>query len=56
MSVEPCENVNYAPWTKEEVDLLAAEAADLVGGDGLDEPAGSVGAVFLLDGCLYNDE
>jgi hypothetical protein len=32
------EEVDYGPWTKEEMDLLAVEAADLVAGDGLDEP------------------
>jgi hypothetical protein len=32
------EEVDYSPWTYEEIDLLAAEAADLLAGDGLDEP------------------
>ena len=32
------EEVDYSPWTKEEMDLLAAETADLLAGDGLDEP------------------
>ena len=32
------EAVDYSPWTHEEMDLLAAEAADLLAGDGFDEP------------------
>ena len=32
------EQVDYSPWTKEEMDLLAAETADLLAGDGFDEP------------------
>ena len=32
------EEVDNSPWTKEEMDLLAAETADLLAGDGLDEP------------------
>jgi len=32
------ENLDYSPWTKDEMDLLAAETADLLAGDGLDEP------------------
>ena len=32
------EEVDYSPWTKDEMDLLAAETADLLAGDGLDEP------------------
>ena len=32
------EELDYGPWTKEEMDLLAAESADLLAGDGLDEP------------------
>jgi hypothetical protein len=32
------EELDYSPWTNEETDLLAAETADLLGGDGLDEP------------------
>ena len=32
------EGVDYDPWTKEEMDLLAAETADLLSMDGLDEP------------------
>jgi hypothetical protein len=32
------EEVDYSPWTAQEIDLLAAEAAALVAGDGLDEP------------------
>jgi hypothetical protein len=30
--------LDYSPWTPEELDLLAAEAADLLTGDGFDEP------------------
>ena len=32
------EELDYSPWTKEEMNLLAAETADLLAGDGLDEP------------------
>ena len=32
------EVVDYGPWTNDEMDLLAAESADLLAGDGLDEP------------------
>ena len=32
------EAVDYSPWTNEEMDLLAGETADLLAGDGLDEP------------------
>lgn len=32
------EELDYGPWTIEEMDLLAAETADLLAGDGLDEP------------------
>ena len=32
------EELDYSPWTKEEMDLLAAETADLLAGDGFDEP------------------
>ena len=32
------EVVDYSPWTNDEMDLLAAETADLLAGDGLDEP------------------
>jgi hypothetical protein len=32
------EQVDYSPWTKEEMDLLAAETADLLAGNDLDEP------------------
>jgi hypothetical protein len=32
------EEVDFSPWTSEEMDLLAAETADLLAGDGLDEP------------------
>jgi hypothetical protein len=32
------EALDFSPWTAEEIDLLAAEAADVLAGDGLDEP------------------
>jgi hypothetical protein len=32
------EAVDFSPWTPEEMDLLAAETADLLAGDGLDSP------------------
>jgi hypothetical protein len=32
------EALDFSPWTAEEMDLLAAETADLLAGDGLDEP------------------
>jgi hypothetical protein len=32
------EELDYSPWTAEEMDLLAAETADLLAGDGFDEP------------------
>ena len=32
------EELDYSPWTQEEMDSLAAETADLLAGDGLDEP------------------
>jgi hypothetical protein len=32
------EELDYGPWANEEMDLLAAEAADLLAGDGFDEP------------------
>ena len=32
------DEVDYSPWTDEEIDLLAREAADLLAGDGFDEP------------------
>jgi len=35
------EDADYRPWTKEEMDLLASETADLLAGDGLDEPNAS---------------
>jgi hypothetical protein len=35
---EKDESLDLSPWTPEEMDLLAAEAADLLAGDGLDEP------------------
>ena len=35
------EALDYSPWTTEEMDLLAAETANLLAGDGLDEPDGS---------------
>jgi hypothetical protein len=30
--------LDFSPWTPEEMDLLAAETADLLAGDGMDEP------------------
>jgi hypothetical protein len=39
------EPLNYSPWTTEEMDLLAAETADLLAGDGFDE-------LVELDTCL----
>ena len=35
---EKGEPVDFSPWTPQEMDLLAAETADLLTGDGLDEP------------------
>jgi hypothetical protein len=35
---ERSEAVDFSPWTPEEMDLLAAETADLLAGDGFDEP------------------
>ena len=35
------EELDYSPWTEQEMDLLAAETADLLTGDGLDEPDNS---------------
>ena len=32
------EELDFSPWTPEEMDLLAAETADLLAGDGLEEP------------------
>jgi hypothetical protein len=32
------EELHYGPWSNDEMDLLAAEAADLLAGDGWDEP------------------
>lgn len=32
------EDAAYTSWTKEEMDLLACETADLLAADGLDEP------------------
>jgi hypothetical protein len=32
------EQVDYSPWTHEDMDCLASEAADLLAGDGFDEP------------------
>lgn len=31
------DDFDFSPWTKEEIDLLADEAAVIVAGDGLDE-------------------
>ena len=30
------EEMDYSPWTKQEMNLLASETADLVAGDGFD--------------------
>jgi hypothetical protein len=35
------EQVDYSPWTKEEMDWAALETADLLAGDGFDEPVDS---------------
>ena len=35
---EQGEAVDFTPWTPEEMDLLAGETADLLAGDGFDEP------------------
>jgi hypothetical protein len=35
---ERCEPVDYSPWTKAEMDWAASETADLLAGDGFDEP------------------
>jgi len=35
---EQDQSLDTSPWTSEEMNLLAAEAADLLAGDGLDEP------------------
>jgi hypothetical protein len=35
------EPVDFSPWTPEEMGLLAAETADLLAGDGFDEPDNS---------------
>jgi hypothetical protein len=32
------EQMDYSPWTKEEIDWVASETADLLAGDGFDEP------------------
>ena len=32
------EELDYGPWTRDEMNLLAAETADLLAGDGFDEP------------------
>jgi hypothetical protein len=32
------DTLDYSPWTEEEMDLLASETADLLAGDGFDEP------------------
>ena len=32
------EELDYSPWTNDEIDMLAAETAALLVGDGLDEP------------------
>jgi hypothetical protein len=33
--------MDFSPWTQEEMNLLAAETADLLAGDGFDEPDNS---------------
>jgi hypothetical protein len=38
---EQAESLDFSPWIAEEMDLLAAETADLLAGDGFDEPAES---------------
>ena len=35
------EQVDFSPWTKEEIDRAASETADLLAGDGFDEPEDS---------------
>jgi hypothetical protein len=35
---EQAESLDFSPWTPEEMDLLAAETADLLAGDAFDEP------------------
>jgi hypothetical protein len=35
---EQDQTLDMSPWTPGEMDLLAAEAADLLAGDGFDEP------------------
>jgi hypothetical protein len=35
------EMIDLSAWTQEEMDHLAAEAADLLAGDGFDEPLNS---------------
>jgi hypothetical protein len=35
------EALDFNPWTPEEMDLLTAETADLLAGDGFDEPDNS---------------
>ena len=35
------EVLDYSPWSAAEMDLLAAEAAELLAGDGFDEPEDS---------------
>ena len=32
------EELDYSPWTDQEMDLLAGETADLLADDGFDEP------------------
>lgn len=32
------ETLDYRPWTAEEMNMLAAETAELLAGDGFDEP------------------
>jgi len=35
------DDLDFGPWTRQEMDLLADEAMQLVAGDGLDEDDGS---------------
>ena len=38
MRCDSDEDLDYDPWTKQEMDVLASTAADLLAGDGFDEP------------------
>jgi hypothetical protein len=35
---ERSEALDFSPWTTEEMDLLASELAERLGGDGFDDP------------------